>query len=351
MRVDAFDFDLPEELIALRPASPRDAARLLVVRENGTREHRGVRELPDLLREGDVLVVNDTKVFPARLHGRRLGREGGDGARIEIMLHKRVSPSGFRALVRPAKRLKPGDRVLLGVTLEGTVVSRDGAEVEIRFDKQGVALDYAIAAEGETPLPPYIERRRKPDARDVGDYQTIYAAQSSSVAAPTAGLHFTPELLARLAGRNIGRAHVTLHVGAGTFLPISVQDTKDHFMHAEWAELLPEAAHMLTSARAAGGRIVAVGTTALRTLETAADEKGRLHAFAGETALFVTPGYGFKCVDVLLTNFHLPRSTLFILACAFSGTETMKAAYADAIAARYRFYSYGDACLLFGAQR
>jgi S-adenosylmethionine:tRNA ribosyltransferase-isomerase len=351
MRVDAFDFDLPEELIALRPASPRDAARLLVVRENGTREHRGVQELPELLRAGDVLVVNDTKVFPARFHGRRMGRETGEGAGIEILLHKRVSASAFRALVRPAKRLKAGDRVSLGVTLGGTVVAREGAEAEIRFDKEGAALDDAIAAEGETPLPPYIAGRRKPDARDVGDYQTVYAAQSGSVAAPTAGLHFTPELLATLADRGIAPAHVTLHVGAGTFLPVATEDTKDHVMHAEWAELSPESALMLNSARAAGGRIVAVGTTALRTLETAADDTGRLHGFAGETALFITPGYRFKAVDVLLTNFHLPRSTLFMLVCAFSGTDTMRVAYADAIAERYRFYSYGDACLLFGAQR
>jgi len=351
MRVDAFDFDLPEELIALRPADPRDAARLLVVRETGTREHREIKELPGLLRAGDVLVVNDTKVFPARLHGRRFGRETGEGAAIEILLHKRVSPSGFRALVRPAKRLKPGDRILLGVTLEGTVVSREGAEAEILFHKQGAALDDAIAAEGETPLPPYIAGRRKADSRDIGDYQTVYAARSGSVAAPTAGFHFTPELLTRLADAGIAHAHITLHVGAGTFLPVNVEDTKDHVMHAEWAELSPETAAMLNRARAAGGRIVAVGTTALRTLETATDDSGLLHGFAGDTALFITPGYRFKCVDVLLTNFHLPRSTLFMLACAFSGTETLRAAYAEAIAARYRFYSYGDACLLFGARR
>jgi S-adenosylmethionine:tRNA ribosyltransferase-isomerase len=347
MRVDAFDFDLPEERIALRPASPRDAARLLLVRENGIREHRSVRDLPDLLREGDVLVVNDTKVFPARLHGRRLGREGGEGARIEIMLHKRVSPSSFRALVRPAKRLKRGDRVSLGATLDGTVAFRDGGEVEIEFDKEGAVLDDAIAAEGETPLPPYIAGRRKPDAQDVADYQTVYAVESGSVAAPTAGLHFTPELFARLADKGIARVHVTLHVGAGTFLPVSADDTEDHRMHPEWAELSPETAHMLNDARAAGGRIVAVGTTALRTLETAADDDGLLHPFCRETALFITPGYRFKCVDILLTNFHLPRSTLFMLACAFSGTETMHAVYAEAIAAKYRFYSYGDACLLF----
>jgi S-adenosylmethionine:tRNA ribosyltransferase-isomerase len=349
MRVDAFDFDLPEELIALRPLSPRDAARLLLVRETGAREHRRVQELPELLRAGDVLVINDTKVFPARLHGRRL-RDGGEGAAIEVLLHKRVSASQFRALVRPAKRLKPGNRVLLGVTLEGTVVSREGAEAEIRFDKAGAALDDAIAAEGETPLPPYIAGRRKPDARDAGDYQTVYAAQSGSVAAPTAGLHFTPELLARLADRGIAPAHVTLHVGAGTFLPVATEDTKDHVMHAEWAELSPETAHMLNRARAAGARIVAVGTTALRLLETAADNDGRVRPFAGETDIFITPGYRFKAVDLVLTNFHLPRSTLFMLVAAFSGLDTMQRAYAHAIAQGYRFYSFGDACLLHPAE-
>jgi S-adenosylmethionine:tRNA ribosyltransferase-isomerase len=351
MRVDAFDFELPEELIALRPASPRDTARLLVVRENGTREHRRISELPGLLSAGDALVVNDTRVIPARLNGRRLSRDAvGEGAKIEMILHRRVSPAAFRAFVRPAKRLKPGDRVTLGVTLEGMIAARDGAEVEIVFKEEGAALDAAIAREGDMPLPPYIAGRRKPDARDKADYQTVYSRQPGSVAAPTAGLHFTAELLAGLVEKNITRSAVTLHVGPGTFLPVKVDDTKDHRMHSEWAELSSETAGALNGARAAGGRIVAVGSTALRTLEAAADDQGRLHPFHGETALFITPGYRFKAVDVLLTNFHLPRSTLFMLVAAFSGTETIRAAYAEAIAAGYRFYSYGDACLLFTAQ-
>ncbi len=352
MRVDEFDFELPDALIALRPARPRDAARLLVVRENGTREHRTVHDLPELLRAGDVLVVNDTKVIPARLNGRRLARdETGHNAKIEATLHKRVSPAAFRAFVRPAKRLKPGDRIVLGATLTGIVAARDGGEIEIAFDIGGADLDAAIAAEGEMPLPPYIAGKRKPDASDRADYQTIFADEPGSVAAPTAGLHFTPELFERARERGIARAQVTLHVGAGTFLPVSAEDTANHKMHTEWAELTPETADALNAARAAGGRIVAVGSTALRTLETAADDEGRLHPFRGETAIFITPGYRFKCVDVMLTNFHLPRSTLFMLVCAFAGTEAMKAAYAEAIAARFRFYSYGDACLLFRASR
>ena len=350
MRVDAFDFDLPDDRIALRPAHPRDSARLLVVRENGVREHHTIRELPQLLRRGDLLVVNDTKVIPARLHGRRLGRdEQSQGAKIEVTLHKRIAPNAFRALVRPAKRLKPGDRILLGASLSGGITMREGAEIEIAFDVHGAALDAAIAVEGETPLPPYIAGKRKPDAQDIADYQTVYADEPGSVAAPTAGLHFTPELLGRLEEAGIARAHVTLHVGAGTFLPMNVDDTNDHRMHAESAELSPDTAERLNAVRAAGGRIVAVGTTALRTLETATDDSGRVHPFRGDTALFITPGYRFKCVDVLLTNFHLPRSTLFMLVCAFCGTETMKAAYAEAIAGGYRFYSYGDGSLLFRA--
>ena len=350
MRVDEFDFDLPDDRIALRPATPRDAARLLVVRQDGAREHRIVRDLPHLLRKGDVLVVNDTKVIPARLIGRRLSRgEQSEGAKIEVTLHKRVSASTYRAFVRPAKRLMAGDRIVLGVSLTGIVTARDGGEIEIAFEKEGAELDAAIAAEGGMPLPPYIAGKRKPDAQDVTDYQTVYADEPGSVAAPTAGLHFTPELLARLADAGIGRVHVTLHVGAGTFLPVSVDDSKDHRMHSEWAELSQQTADTLNGVRAAGGRVVAVGTTALRTLESAADETGRVHAFRGDTALFITPGYRFKCVDVLLTNFHLPRSTLFMLVCAFSGTQTMKAAYAEAIASGYRFYSYGDGSLLFRA--
>ena len=350
MRVEEFDFDLPEDLIALRPAVPRDSARLLVVRENGVIEHRTIRDLPDLLRAGDHLVVNDTRVIPARLYGRRLGRDAaGEGAKIEVTLHKRISPSTFRAFVRPAKRLKQGDRIVLGVTLGGTIAARDGGEVDIVFDRQGGALDAAIAVEGEMPLPPYIAGKRKPDAQDRADYQTVYASRPGSVAAPTAGLHFTPDLFAQLEAKRIARSHVTLQVGAGTFLPVSAEDTENHRMHAEWAELSAETAQALNRVRASGGRVIAVGTTALRTLEAACDDAGRIQAFSGDTALFITPGYRFKVVDMLLTNFHLPRSTLFMLVCAFSGTAIMKTVYAEAIAAHYRFYSYGDACLLFRA--
>ena len=347
MRVDEFDFELPDELIALRPVEPRDAARLLVVREDGRCEHRAVRDLPDLLRTGDVLVVNDTKVIPARLAGRRLARGQSPGADVEVTLHKRISPSSFLAFLRPAKRVQADDRLCLGRSLNAFVISRQGGEAELRFDKEGAALDAAIAAEGDMPLPPYIASRRAPDHRDRADYQTVYAKQLGSVAAPTAGFHFTPDLLAQLSGRGIIRETVTLHVGAGTFLPVSAGDTAQHKMHSEWAELSADAAAELNAKRAAGGRLVAVGTTAARTVESATDPKGIIHAFKGETALFITPGYRFKAVDILLTNFHLPRSTLFMLVSAFSGLEVMKAAYAEAIRARYRFYSYGDACLLF----
>jgi len=351
MRVDQFDFELPRDLIALRPVSPRDASRLLVVRESGAREHRIMRDLPDFLHAGDTLVVNDSKVIPARLTGRRLPRGASEGAALEVTLHKRMSPSSFLAFVRPAKRVKEGDRVRLGHTLDATIASRDGGEVEIHFERGGAVLDAAIAAEGQMPLPPYIAGRRKPDARDRADYQTVYAEAPGSVAAPTAGFHFTPGLLARLQKNGINRESITLHVGAGTFLPVTADDTADHRMHAEWAELSPSTAQVLNTTRGAGGRIVAVGTTAARTLEAAAGDDGIVQPFRGETALFITPGYRFKSVDVLLTNFHLPRSTLFMLASAFCGVETMKAAYADAIAARYRFYSYGDACLLFRPMR
>ena len=348
MRVDLFDYHLPEERVALRPVSPRDAARLLVVREDGTREHGRMRDLPDLLRAGDALVLNDTKVIPARFVARRGPRDAqGAGAEIEVTLHKRIAPDRFLAFVRPAKRLRPEDKLELAPGLVASVVARNEGEVELAFDLAGAALDQAIAAKGAMPLPPYIASRREPDTRDYSDYQTIYAAEPGSVAAPTAGLHFTDELFARLSAKDIARESVTLNVGAGTFLPVTTDDTSGHKMHAEWTTLSGETASALNEARARGGRIVAVGTTALRTLETAAGDDGRLHAFAGETSLFITPGYRFKAVDVLLTNFHLPCSTLFMLVCAFSGTEVMQAAYKEAIAERYRFYSYGDACLLF----
>ena len=351
MRVADFDFELPEDLIALRPAVPRDASRLLVVRENGAREHRFMRDLPTMLDRGDVLVLNDTKVFAARLRGVRSPRdELSAGAQIEVLLLKQIAPNAFRALARPAKRLRQGDKIAFQTMVAEVTARGEGGEAELSFDKQDRELLETIEEEGETPLPPYIAGKRNADARDAADYQTVYARVSGSVAAPTAGLHFTHELLAKLDERGVGRESVTLHVGAGTFLPVVSEDTNDHRMHAETAELSEASASALNGARAAGKRIVAVGTTALRTLETAADDAGGIHPYSGETALFITPGYRFKAVDALITNFHLPRSTLFMLVCAFSGVETMKAAYKEAIAARYRFYSYGDACLLFRAR-
>jgi S-adenosylmethionine:tRNA ribosyltransferase-isomerase len=345
--VSLFDFDLPEELIALRPAEPRDAARLLVVHADGRLEHARVRDLPQYLRARDVLVVNDTKVIQARLRGLR-AREGSPGAKIELLLHRRTAPDRFLAFARPAKKLHPGDALTLGRTIAAEVIARgEAGEVEIGFVLAGARLDAAIAAEGETPLPPYIAGKRQADERDTTDYQTIYARESGSVAAPTAGLHFTPELFARLTEAGVGREHVTLHVGPGTFLPVSAADTSEHKMHAEYAVLESDAAGRLNAARAAGGRIVAVGTTSLRTLESAATPDGVIQPMARETDIFITPGYAFRTAEVLLTNFHLPRSTLFMLVSAFSGRETMQKAYAEAIAEHYRFYSYGDACLLF----
>jgi len=349
MRVDDFDFELPEELIALRPASPRDDARMLVVRADGAREHAHVRDLPEYLRSRDVLVLNDTKVFPARLRGRRVGR-GGTEPKIEAMLHKRIAPDQFLAFARPSRKLTAGDRLLLGRSLEARVEAAGfEGEIELSFALAGADLDAAIAAQGEMPLPPYIAGKRKPDAHDVADYQTVFAQHQGSVAAPTAGLHFTPELLRRLDERGVSRGSVTLHVGAGTFLPVKADDTSKHRMHSEWATLSGESAEHLNRARKEGGRIVAVGTTCLRTLESAADTSGKIAPMARETDIFITPGYKFRTAEVLLTNFHLPRSTLFMLVSAFSGLETMKRAYAEAIRERYRFYSYGDACLLFRA--
>jgi S-adenosylmethionine:tRNA ribosyltransferase-isomerase len=360
MRVDLFDFDLPEERIALRPAAPRDSARLLAVRPDGEPrlEDRSVRDLPDLLRAGDVLVFNDTKVIPARLHGLRA--RGDSTARVEVLLHRREGPERWRAFARPAKRLAVGDRIRFGepaesaacelVRLDAEVEAKgEGGEVVLRFSFGGAYLDEAIERFGEIPLPPYIAGRRAPDERDRADYQTLYARQEGAVAAPTAGLHFTDALLRRVDERGIGRVFVTLHVGPGTFLPVKAEDTAEHRMHAELGTISPDAAAALNAARARGGRIIAVGTTALRLLESAARADGTIAPFSGETDIFITPGYRFRAVDALMTNFHLPRSTLFMLVCAFAGLDTMKAAYAHAIAAGYRFYSYGDACLLFRA--
>ncbi|HVU21327.1 MAG TPA: tRNA preQ1(34) S-adenosylmethionine ribosyltransferase-isomerase QueA [Rhizomicrobium sp.] len=349
MRVDQFDFDLPEDRIALRPARPRDSARMLVVAENGARTHAHVRDLPKFLGPGDALVLNDTKVVPARLHGVRLARaDVATTPKIEITLHKRVAPDRFLAFAKPARKLEAGDRLRLGSTIEATVAARNaGGEVELGFALSGTALDGAIAAQGEMPLPPYIAGKRKPDAQDASDYQTTFARDAASVAAPTAGLHFTQELFAALSHRGVTRETVTLHVGAGTFLPVNADDTADHKMHAEWANLSADASRRLNQAHAHGHRVCAVGTTSLRTLESAVGADGTLNPFTGETDIFITPGYRFRAVDVLLTNFHLPRSTLFMLVSAFSGLEAMRAAYAEAIEENYRFYSYGDACLLF----
>jgi len=344
MDVSLFDFELPEAQIALRPACPRDSARLMVVDGDGAIAHRFIRDLPDLLQAGDALLLNDTKVIPARLHGQRLRDDLA--AKVEILLHRRLDEDRFSVLARPARKLRLGDRLLFG-DLAAQVTGRgENGEAEIRFALSGARLDAAIAAQGEMPLPPYIAGKRKPDARDVCDYQTIFARQSGSVAAPTAGLHFTPELLASLTRKGIARETVTLHVGLGTFLPVAEADTKQHRMHAERAILDAAAAARLNALHARGGRIACVGTTSLRTLESAARPDGLIDAFDGETDIFITPGYRFRAADMLLTNFHLPRSTLFMLVSALMGLEVMKRAYAEAIAQNYRFYSYGDACLL-----
>ncbi len=360
MRVDAFDFKLPPELIALRPASPRDSARMLVVGASGGLTDARVADLPDFLQPGDALVVNDTRVIAARLEGIRV--RGDAVAAIEATLIKRVDDCRWRALVRPTKKLRVGERIRFGEMCESMacLIAALDAEVEekgeagevlLRFQFAGAALDEAIERLGSAPLPPYIAARRAPEQRDRADYQTMFAAEAGAIAAPTAGLHFTPSLVERIAARGVGLHCVTLHVGAGTFLPVTAEDTQDHRMHAEEGAIDDATAEALNKARASGGRIVCVGTTSARILESAADEGGRIRPFAGETSIFITPGYRFRAVDALMTNFHLPCSTLFMLVSAFSGLETMLSAYAHAIEAGYRFYSYGDACLLEGAPR
>jgi S-adenosylmethionine:tRNA ribosyltransferase-isomerase len=346
VRVDLFDFDLPAQLIAERPTVPRDAARLLVVGADGALSDRIVRELPALLAPGDLLVFNDTRVIPARLIGRR--RRGAGSARVEVTLHKELDPERWAAFARSARRLAAGDRIDFGADFGATVEGRGGeGEVTLRFSRGGPALMAALASHGEMPLPPYIVAKRPVDARDRSDYQTMFAERDGAVAAPTAGLHFTPALVEALERRGVRRTAVTLHVGAGTFLPVKTDDTEQHRMHAEWGEIGEQAAAAISATRAAGGRVVAVGSTALRLMESAADAGGHVAPFRGDTRLFITPGHRFKAVDVLLTNFHLPRSTLFMLVAAFIGLDRARAAYAYAIAAGYRFYSYGDACLLF----
>jgi S-adenosylmethionine:tRNA ribosyltransferase-isomerase len=356
MRTSLFDFHLPPERIALRPVHPRDTARMLVVRPGAEPEleDKSVRDLPVLLAPGDALVINVTKVIPARLTGER--RRGGAAASIEATLIRRIGPERWRALVKPAKRLQEGDRIrfghdgricLLG-TLDATVEEkRAEGQVVLRFDFHGAVLDEAIDTLGHMPLPPYIAARRDDDEQDRTDYQTVFAQHEGSVAAPTAGLHFTEDLLAAIRARSIAVHCVTLHVGAGTFLPVKAEDTDAHRLHAEWGEVPAGTADALNGIRLQGGRIVPVGTTALRLLESAADEHGKLRAFNGKTSIFITPGHRFRAADALMTNFHLPRSTLFMLVAAFSGLDCIHRAYAHAITAGYRFYSYGDACLLF----
>ena len=346
MKLSDFDFDLPEELIALRPAVPRDSARLLVVRgADGVLEDCLVSDLPALLNAGDMLVANDTRVLRAALEGRRPSRTGAEDVAVSVNLNMRLSPSEWSAFARPGKRLKEGDAILFDGGLEARVLSKSDAEVRLGFNRAGGALDAAIDAAGDMPIPPYIAAKRPVDEQDASDYQTAFAREAGSVAAPTAGLHFTPELLAAIERAGIARTSVTLHVNAGTFLPVKTDDLSEHKMHAEYAELAAETAAAINAARAGGGRCIPIGTTALRTLESAAADRD-LGAFRAETSIFIKPGYRFHAADGLMTNFHLPKSTLFILVSAMMGLEVMRRAYAHAVKERYRFFSYGDACLL-----
>ncbi|MDZ7628487.1 MAG: tRNA preQ1(34) S-adenosylmethionine ribosyltransferase-isomerase QueA [Parvularculaceae bacterium] len=348
MRVEDFDFELPEDCIALFPARPRDASRLLHVTD-GRLDDLTVRDLPLLMRAGDLLVLNDTRVLPAQLHGERAARGDGAAVSVDVTLLKRLSDIGgarWQVFARPAKRLKIGDVIQFADSFSAQVETRNEAEAILHFNSGAAEFDQKLGAYGAPPLPPYIARKRALTALDVLDYQTIYAEEAGSVAAPTAGLHFTPELLERLIAAGVETETITLHVGAGTFLPVTAEDVCDHKMHAEWGEITEAQADRINAARAGGGRIVAVGTTSLRLLESAARKDGHILPFREETSIFITPGYQFKAVDVLMTNFHLPRSTLFMLVCAFAGTGAMKGAYAHAIDAGYRFYSYGDACFL-----
>ena len=339
MKVDLFDFELPPERIALRPAVPRDAARLLVLDGEATRD-RIVSDLPAQLRRGDCLVFNDTRVIPAQLQGRR-----GDAV-IGATLHKREGPRRWRAFIRNAKRLREGDTVDFGAGVSATARDR-GDDGSFMLDFAGEEpVEILLERAGRMPLPPYIAAKRPTDAQDAEDYQTMFAAEPGAVAAPTAALHFTPELIAALTAVGIGHETLTLHVGAGTFLPVKADDTEDHKMHAEWGRIDAATADRLNAVRARGGRVIAVGTTSLRLIESAAAEDGRIQPFEGDTAIFITPGYVFRGIDGLMTNFHLPKSTLFMLVSALMGRERMQAAYAHAIRDGYRFYSYGDASLL-----
>jgi S-adenosylmethionine:tRNA ribosyltransferase-isomerase len=342
VRIDLFDFDLPEANIALRPASPRDAARMLVL-DGADQSDRLARDLPAVLRAGDCLVFNDTRVIPAQLEGQR-----GD-ARIGATLHKREGLRAWRAFVRNGKRLHNGDVVEFGADVSA-IASARGTDGSWLLTFAGVEpLEVLLQRAGRMPLPPYIASKRAPDARDITDYQTMFATEPGAVAAPTAALHFTPELLARLTAAGIMHETLTLHVGAGTFLPVKADDTDDHRMHAEWGRIDADVAAKLNAIRARGGRVIAVGTTSLRLLESATGEDGVIAPFSGDTAIFITPGYRFRAIDGLMTNFHLPKSTLFMLVSALMGRDRMQAAYAHAIATGYKFYSYGDASLLLPA--
>lgn len=349
MRLEDFDFDLPEELIALRPARPRPASRLLVA-EGDALFDSTVARLGDWLRPGDLLVLNDTRVIPARLTGER-ARPGGAGARIEVTLISGDGGPEWRALARPGKRLAAGDQIGFAGGFSAEVLEKEGGEIRLRFDRAGEDFARALEAAGEMPLPPYIASRRAADAADRADYQTVFAAKPGAVAAPTAALHFDDDLLDGLQRRGVGQARVTLHVGAGTFLPVKVEDVSRHRMHAEWGEIGDEAAEAIRATRANGGRVIPVGTTALRVLETAATGPGAIAPWRGETEIFIWPGYAFRIADGLMTNFHLPRSTLMMLVSALMGLERMRAVYAYAIAARYRFFSYGDSSLLLPKTR
>ncbi len=360
MLVDEFDFDLPDDLIALHPVSPRDEARMLFVDGNGRFQDLMVRDLGRLLRPGDVLVVNDTRVIPARLDGVRVRGRFRSG--VSFNLHKRINDRAWLAFARPSRRLREDDRVIFGSGHDRACMAENfaariagtmpGGQVELEFELAGACLDEAIKSHGAMPLPPYIGSRRAIEPRDETDYQTMFARHDGAVAAPTAGLHFTPRLEQELMSMGVGMEKVTLHVGAGTFLPVRVDDVRDHEMHSEWGEISPETVENIRRARSAGGRVLAVGTTSLRLLEAASAGTGELAPFCGDTDIFITPGFEFRTVDLLMTNFHLPRSTLFMLVAAFSGLQTMKDAYAHAISAGYRFYSYGDATLLsLGGQK
>ena len=339
MRVELFDFDLPQDRIALRPACPRDSARLMVVGKAGISDHQ-MLQLPELLRAGDVLIFNDTKVIPAQLEGKR-----GE-ASIGATLHKRAGPREWQAFLRNAKRARVGDTIDFGAEVHVSIVDKAGDGSALLHFHGEEPVELLLARAGRMPLPPYIASKRAADDRDRADYQTLFARNEGAVAAPTAALHFTPRLLEALDERGIGHETLTLHVGAGTFLPVKAQDTADHKMHSEWGRIDPSTADRLNRARASGGRLIAVGTTSLRLLESATGEDGTVLPFEGDTAIFITPGYRFKAVEGLITNFHLPRSTLFMLVSAFIGLDVMKRAYEHAIGAKYRFYSYGDASLL-----